>query len=171
VYCSPSVLAHQLRPPTSPPGLLPKALSDYFPTSTTISSISITTWCLDRLLSEAVRLLQQLCDYFLNKYDHSVPRSTTSTTRTTTSSTSATTQCLDRLLQQLVRLFSEGNLHCTEFIRLLQAGQSSMSAPAGNGASSTGPTSGCMCNFSIKMYPKIPFYLTLSLVVDRSKPR
>jgi hypothetical protein len=65
--------------------LLSKALNDYFPTSTTTSSTSTTTRCLDQLLHEVVRLLEQLCIYFLDKYDHSVSRSTTSTTRTTTS--------------------------------------------------------------------------------------
>jgi hypothetical protein len=52
---------------------------------------------------------------------------------------------LDWLLQQLIRLLLEENLHCTEFVWLLQVAQSSMSAPAGNGTSGvsgTGPILG-----------------------------
>jgi hypothetical protein len=119
-----------------------------------LSQLNTITRCLDRLLSKVwtttsnnsyyyfnnssidyfkqlVWLLQQLCNYFLN---------------------STTTRLFDRLLQ------TTWNLHCIKFVRLLQVDQSSMSAPAGNGASGAGPTLG----YSLILLYLIKFMLNLN---------
>jgi hypothetical protein len=123
---------------------------------------------LDQLLCEAMRLLQQLCDYFLTKYDHSVSRSTTSTTRTTTSwrqsalhrirsitsSRPVEHVCSSRwcfgtgptlgyslILLFLIKFILTSNT-CTCLVSLIIIMKLLIS---------------CMCNFRIKMYPKCLF--------------